>query len=82
MLVSLRRVLMKIVSRRYSYEVWGGMRMAFEQVSLVLIMLNVIIKCNIASLIYLSLVTNYLLRKSKQRAMRNMVYVVGILFFL
>jgi hypothetical protein len=80
--MSLRRVLMKIVSRRYSYEVWGGMRMAFEQVSLVLIMLNVIIKCNIASLIYLSLVTNYLLRKSKQRAMRNMVYVVGILFFL
>lgn len=78
----MRRVLMKIVSRRYSYEVWGGMRMAFEQVSLVLIMLNVIIKCNIASLIYLSLVTNYLLRKSKQRAMRNMVYVVGILFFL
>jgi hypothetical protein len=45
-------------------------------------MLNVVIKCNIASIVYLILVTNYLLREKKQVAMRNMVYWCGLLFFL
>jgi hypothetical protein len=73
---------MKIVNRRYSYEMWGGLRLAFEQLSLMLLLFNVIIKCNIVSLIYLILVTNYLLRNSKQRAMRNMVYIIGTIFIL
>lgn len=78
----LRRELMKIVNRRYSYEMWGGLRLAFEQLSLMLLLFNVIIKCNIVSLIYLILVTNYLLRNSKQRAMRNMVYIIGTIFII
>ncbi len=72
---------MKSVNRRYSYEMWGGIRLLFEQASLFLLMLNVVIKCNIASLIHLTLVTNYLWRENKQTAMRNMVYILGPLFF-
>jgi hypothetical protein len=60
-----------MIDRRYSYEMWSGLRLIFEQVSLILLLSSVVIKCNIVSLIYLILVTNYLLRKSKQRAMRN-----------
>jgi len=60
-----------MIDRRYSYEMWSGLRLIFEQISLILLLSSVIIKCNIVSLIYLILVTNYLLRKSKQRAMRN-----------
>lgn len=30
LLFKLRKDLMKYVSRRYSYELWGGMRMLFE----------------------------------------------------
>lgn len=54
-----------MIDRRYSYEMWSGLRLIFEQVSLILLLSSVIIKCNIVSLIYLILVTNYLLRKSK-----------------
>jgi hypothetical protein len=61
---------------------WGGLRLLFQQTSLMLLLFNVIIKCNIVSLIYLILVTNYLLRQSKQKAMRNMVYIVGSIFIL
>jgi len=73
---------MKIVNRRYSYEMWGGLRLLFEQMSLMLLLFNVIIKCNIVSLIYLILVTNYLLRRSKEKAMRVMVYTIGAIFIL
>lgn len=73
---------MKVVNRRYSYEMWGGLRLVFEQFSLMLLLFNVIIKCNIVSLIYLILVTNYLLRHSKLRAMRNMVYIIGTVFII
>ena len=61
---------------------WGGLRLLFQQMSLMLLLFNVIIKCNIVSLIYLILVTNYLLRHSKPRAMRNMVYIIGAIFIL
>jgi hypothetical protein len=54
-----------MIDRRYCYEMWSGLRLIFEQVSLILLLSSVIIKCNIVSLIYLILVTNYLLRKSK-----------------
>lgn len=54
---------MKAVNRRYSYEMWGSTRLLFEQASLFLLMLNVVIKCNIASLVHLTLVTNYLCRE-------------------
>jgi len=64
-LFSLRGELMKIVDRRYSYEMWGGLRIVFEQCAFVLLLLNIVIKCNIVSLVYLFLVTNILLRHSK-----------------
>lgn len=73
---------MKYISRRYSYEMWGGMRIIFEQAFLLLLMINVVCKCNIASIVYLALVIDYLIRKSKSKAIVYMVYVVGILFFL
>lgn len=57
--------LKKMIDRRYSYEMWSGLRLIFEQMSLILLLSSVIIKCNIVSLIYLVLVTNYLVRKSK-----------------
>jgi len=64
-LSSLHYELKKMIDRRYSYEMWSGLRLIFEQISLILLQISVIIKCNIVSLIYLVLVTNYLVRKSK-----------------
>ena len=64
-LSSLHHELKKMIDRRYSYEMWSGLRLIFEQISLILLLSSVIIKCNIVSLIYLVLVTNYLIRKSK-----------------
>jgi len=64
-LSSLHHELKKMIDRRYSYEMWSGLRLIFEQISLILLLSSVIIKCNIVSLIYLILVTNYLVRQSK-----------------
>jgi len=61
----LHHELKKMIDRRYSYEMWSGLRLIFEQISLILLLSSVIIKCNIVSLIYLILVTNYLVRQSK-----------------
>lgn len=72
---------MKLVNRRYGYEMWKGLKLGFEQVTLLLLLINICLKCNITSIVNLVLVTQFLIVQSKEKAMRNVTYVVGALCF-
>lgn len=67
----------RIVNRKFKYQFIQGLRLVYEQWSLLLLLFSVVVKCNIVSIIYLLLVLNYIRSSNKSKAMIQQAKVIG-----
>lgn len=72
----------KMISRKYKYSFYTGLRLCWEQLSLLLLLSSVVVKCNVISLVYIWLVINYITSEMKSKAMMTQCWVIGFIFLV
>lgn len=75
----LKTVLVNGIKKKYNSKLKVGMRIATEQITLLLLLLSCAYKCNIISILYMISLLFFLIKKDKTRNMIILTHVFGYL---
>ena len=66
------------IKRKYTIKMRSAMKVIFEQMSLLFLLLSCCAKCNIVSFFYLFVVFMFLRIENKTKGMLYMTYIIGL----